>query len=126
MAAGSSPNARGLLTKKPGSPEYPLLTIATEALLFDATGTDLVVAAVPDTLTFRRIAELWRKRPRLRASGIEIALVSRSGQRLRAVGLAQPRRGGSRVSGVIARLAERQEGKRHFDMLRAMGVLVVR
>jgi len=30
------------------------------------------------------------------------------------------------VSGVIARLAERQEGKRHFDMLRAIDVLVER
>jgi len=29
------------------------------------------------------------------------------------------------VSGVIARLAERQEGKRHFDMLRAIDVLVL-
>ena len=71
---------KGPLTKKPGSPEYPLLTTAIgQALLFDATETDLVVAAVPDTPTFRRIAELWRKRPRLRASGIEIALVSRLG-----------------------------------------------
>lgn len=71
---------KGPLTKKPGSPEYPLLTTAIgQALLFDAKETDLVVAAVPDTPAFRRIAELWRNRPRLRASGIEVALVSRSG-----------------------------------------------
>lgn len=71
---------KGPLIKKPGSPEYPLLTTAIgQALLFDANDNDLVVAAVPDTPAFRRIAEQWRNRPRLRASGIEIALVSRSG-----------------------------------------------
>ena len=37
---------KGPLTKKPGSPEYPLLTTAIgQALLFDANETDLVVAA---------------------------------------------------------------------------------
>ncbi|WP_293854990.1 hypothetical protein [uncultured Alsobacter sp.] len=71
---------KGPLVKKPGSPEYPLLTLAIgQALLFDADDTDLVVAAVPDTPSFRRIAEAWRAKPRLRASGIEIALVSRTG-----------------------------------------------
>lgn len=71
---------KGPLVKKPGSPEYPLLTTAIgQALLFDADETDLLVAAVPDTPSFRRIADAWRNRPRLRASGIEIALVSRSG-----------------------------------------------
>jgi hypothetical protein len=70
---------KGPLTEKPGSPEYPLLTTAIgQALLFDASETALVVAAVPDTPTFRRIAELWRHRSRLRASGIEIALISRA------------------------------------------------
>lgn len=71
---------KGPLLKKPGSPEYPLLATAIgQALLFDADEADLLVAAVPDTPSFRRIAEVWRSRPRLRASGIEIALVSRSG-----------------------------------------------
>jgi len=71
---------KGPLLTKPGSPEYPLLTAAIgQALLFDADDADLLVAAVPDTPSFRRIAEMWRNRPRLRASGIEIALVSRSG-----------------------------------------------
>ncbi|WP_074471675.1 hypothetical protein [Bosea sp. BIWAKO-01] len=71
---------KGPLIKKPGSPEYPLLTAAIgQALLFDADETDLLVAAVPDTPSFRRISEAWRNRPRLRASGIEIALVSRTG-----------------------------------------------
>ncbi|WP_246413074.1 hypothetical protein [Methylobacterium brachythecii] len=71
---------KGPLIKKPGSPEYPLLTAAIgQALLFDAADADLLIAAVPDTPSFQRIAEAWRARPRLRASGIEIALVSRSG-----------------------------------------------
>ncbi len=71
---------KGPLSKRPGSPEYPLLTTAIgQALLFDAEEGDLLVAAVPDTPTFRRIADAWRNRPRLRASGIQIALVSRSG-----------------------------------------------
>jgi hypothetical protein len=71
---------KGPLVKKPGSPEYPLLTTAIgQALLFQASEGDLLVAAVPDTPTFGRIAAAWRERPRLKASGIEIALVSRSG-----------------------------------------------
>lgn len=71
---------KGPLIKKPGSPEYPLLTTAIgQALLFKADASDIIVAAVPDTPTFRRIAEDWRERPRLKASGIQLALVARSG-----------------------------------------------
>jgi hypothetical protein len=71
---------KGPLVAKPSSPEYPLLTTAIgQALLFDAGEGDLVCAAVPDTPRFRKIAEQWRNRPRMRASGIEIALVARSG-----------------------------------------------
>ena len=71
---------KGPLIKRPGSPEYPLLTTALgQALLFNSTPQDVVVAAVPDTPTFRRIAELWRARPGIVRSGIQIALVSRSG-----------------------------------------------
>jgi hypothetical protein len=71
---------KGTLVKKPGSPEYPLLTTAIgQALLFRADPEDLVVAAVPDTPTFQRIARDWRERPRMKASGIQIALVHRSG-----------------------------------------------
>lgn len=72
---------KGPLIKKPGSPEYPLLTTALgQALLFRAGDDDILVAAVPDTPTFRRIAEDWRERPRLKSSGIQIALVSRTGE----------------------------------------------
>lgn len=72
---------KGPLIKKPGSPEYPLLTTALgQALLFRAGDDDILAAAVPDTPTFRRIAEDWRERPRLKSSGIQIALVSRTGE----------------------------------------------
>jgi hypothetical protein len=71
---------KGPLVKKPGSPEYPLLTAAIgQALLFRAAERDILVAAVPDTPTFRRIAAEWRERPRLKSSGIPIALVNRNG-----------------------------------------------
>lgn len=71
---------KGPLIRKPGSPEYPLLTTAIgQALLFKAEPDDIVVAAVPDTPTFRRVATEWGQRPRMLASGIRIALVSRSG-----------------------------------------------
>lgn len=72
---------KGPLIKKPGSPEYALLTTALgQALLFRAGDDDILAAAVPDTPTFRRIAEEWRERPRLKSSGIQIALVSRTGE----------------------------------------------
>ncbi|WP_318875099.1 hypothetical protein [Sinorhizobium meliloti] len=71
---------KGPLIKKPGSQEYPLLTAAIgQALLFRASAEDIILAAVPDTPTFRRIAVDWRERPRLKASGIQIVLVSRTG-----------------------------------------------
>lgn len=72
---------KGPLVRKPGSPEYPLLTTAIgQALLFPASDDAVLVAAVPDTPTFRRIASDWRERPRFKASGIQIALVNRSGE----------------------------------------------
>jgi hypothetical protein len=71
---------KGPLTKKQGSPEYPLLTSAIgQALLFKAAAEDVVIAAVPDTPTFQRIASEWRQRPRLQQAGIQIVLVARSG-----------------------------------------------
>ena len=71
---------KGSLVRKPGSPEYPLLTTALgEALLFDVSANDIVVAAVPDTPVFRKLAETWRSRPLVRRAGIRIALVSRDG-----------------------------------------------
>ena len=71
---------KGPLVRKPGSPEYPLLTAAIgQALLLPAEGDDVAIAVVPDTPVFRRIAEDWRSRPKLKASGIQIVLVNRDG-----------------------------------------------
>jgi hypothetical protein len=71
---------KGPLVRKPGSPEYPLLTTALgQALLFDVSADDIVVAAVPDTPVFRKLAESWRSRPLVRRAGIRIVLVARDG-----------------------------------------------
>jgi hypothetical protein len=71
---------KGPLIRKPGSPEYPLLTTALgQALLFHVAADDIVVAAVPDTPVFRQLAEAWRSRPLVRRAGIRIALVARDG-----------------------------------------------
>jgi len=71
---------KGPLVRKPGSPEYPLLTTALgQALLFEVSANDFVVAAVPDTPVFRKLAETWRSRPLVRRAGIRIALVARDG-----------------------------------------------
>ncbi|MPR09182.1 hypothetical protein FS320_19775 [Microvirga tunisiensis] len=71
---------KGPLIHKPGSPEYPLLTTALgQALLFDVSADDIVVAAVPDTPIFRKLAETWRSRLLVRRAGIRIALVARDG-----------------------------------------------
>ena len=71
---------KGPLVRKPGSPEYPLLTTALgQALLFHVAADDIVVAAVPDTPVFRRLAESWRSRSLVRRAGIRIALVARDG-----------------------------------------------
>jgi hypothetical protein len=69
---------KGPLARKPGSPEYTLLTTALgQALLFEVSADDIVVAAVPDTTVFRKLAEIWRNRPLVRRAGIQIALVAR-------------------------------------------------
>src|SRR5215212_8182013 len=71
---------KGPLVRKPGNPEYPLLTTALgQALLFEVSADDIVVAAVPDTPVFRRLAEVWRVRPLVRRAGIQLALVHRDG-----------------------------------------------
>jgi hypothetical protein len=71
---------KGPLVRKPGNPEYPLLTTALgQALLFDVSADDIVVAAVPDTPVFRRLAGTWRSRPLIRRAGIRIGLVARDG-----------------------------------------------
>ena len=71
---------KGSLVRKPGSPEYALLTPALgQALLFDVSADDIVVTAVPDTPVFRKLAETWRRRPLVRRAGILVALVARDG-----------------------------------------------
>jgi hypothetical protein len=71
---------KGPLARKPGRAEHSLLTTALgEALLFDISGDDIVVAAVPDTPVFHILAETWRRRPLVRRAGIRIALVARDG-----------------------------------------------
>jgi hypothetical protein len=71
---------KGPLVRKPGSPEYPLLTTALgQALLFEVSADDIVVAAAPDTPVFRKLAETWRSRPLVRRAGIRIVLVGRDG-----------------------------------------------
>ena len=71
---------KGTLVRKPGSSEYALLTAALgQALLFEVSAGDIVVAAVPDTPVFRKLAEIWRSRPLVRRAGIRIALVARDG-----------------------------------------------
>ena len=70
----------GPLLHKASRPENPLLTTALgQALLFDVSAADIVVAAVPDTPVFRRLAEAWRERPLVKRVGIRIALVARDG-----------------------------------------------
>ena len=71
---------KGPLVRKPGGPEYPLLTtVLGQAILFEVSADDIVVAAVPDTPVFRKLAETWRCRPLVRRTGIRIALVARDG-----------------------------------------------
>lgn len=71
---------KGPLIRKVGSQEYLLLKTALgQALLFEVSADDIVVAAVPDTPVFRKLAETWRSRPLVRRSSIRIALVARGG-----------------------------------------------
>jgi hypothetical protein len=71
---------KGPLVRKPGSPEYLLLTTALgQALPFDVPANDIVVVAMPDTPIFRRLAETWQERPLVKRAGIRIVLVARDG-----------------------------------------------
>jgi hypothetical protein len=71
---------KGPLVHKPGRAEHALLTTALgQALLFEVSADDIVVAAVPDTPVFRRLAKNWRSRPLVRRAGIRIVLVARDG-----------------------------------------------
>ncbi|ANY84897.1 hypothetical protein BB934_42435 (plasmid) [Microvirga ossetica] len=71
---------KGPLVHKPGRAEHSLLTTALgQALLFDVSADDIVVAVVPESPVFRKLAETWRSRPLVRQAGIQIALVARDG-----------------------------------------------
>jgi hypothetical protein len=67
--------------KKPGSREYPLLRGALGQLLTveHVDEGDVMVAAVPHTPRFKRLADDWRDRPIVANSKIEIVLVHRNG-----------------------------------------------
>ena len=68
---------KGPLVPKPGSQEHALLTAALgQALLFEVSADNIVVAAVPDTPAFRWLAEAWRERPLVKMASIRIALVA--------------------------------------------------
>jgi hypothetical protein len=70
----------GPLVHKAGRAEHSLLTTALgQALLFDVSTDDIVVAAVPDTPVFRRLVEAWRERPLVKRTGIRLTLVHRDG-----------------------------------------------
>jgi hypothetical protein len=71
---------KGPLVHKPGRVEHSLLTTALgQTLAFEVLADDIVVAAVPDTPVFRKLAETWRRRPLVRRAGILVALVARDG-----------------------------------------------
>ena len=55
------------------------MTALGQALLFDVSADDIVIAPVPDTPVFRKLAETWRNRPLVRWAGIRIVLVGRDG-----------------------------------------------
>jgi hypothetical protein len=71
---------KGPLVHKAGRAERSLLTTALgQTLLLEVSADDIVVAAVPDTRVFRRLAEVWRERPLVCRAGIRIVLVARDG-----------------------------------------------
>jgi hypothetical protein len=72
---------KGPLVKKKGSQERRNLTEALgQALLWPAQLNDVVVVAVPDTESFRLLAEEWRARPLVTKAGIQICLVNSTGK----------------------------------------------
>jgi hypothetical protein len=71
---------KGSLVRRAGQAEHSLLMTALgQALLFDVSADDIVIAAVPDTPVFRRLVETGRKRPLVRRAGIRLVLVARDG-----------------------------------------------
>jgi hypothetical protein len=70
----------GPLVKRDGSPEYRILKeVLGQALIWSALPGDLLIVAVPDTPRFRKIACEWQQRPLVIKTGIQIALISPSG-----------------------------------------------
>jgi hypothetical protein len=70
----------GPLVKKEGSPEYRILKeVLGQTLIWNALPGDLLIVAVPDTPRFRKIACDWQQRPLVMKTGIQIALVSPTG-----------------------------------------------
>ncbi len=71
----------GPLIEKPGSPEYPRLreTLGQLLTVERVEAGDVMVAAVPRTDRFLRLARNWQSRPLLARSGIRIVLVGRNG-----------------------------------------------
>lgn len=71
----------GPVTHKPGSKEYPLLRQLIGQLMTvkKLEPGDVMVAAVPATDRFRKLAHEWADRPLMRRSGILIVLVGRGG-----------------------------------------------
>ena len=72
---------QGPLVRRPGSPEFPLLREALGQVLTaeSVDPKDVMTVAVPLSEQFTKLAERWRPRPLVRASGIQIALVGRTG-----------------------------------------------
>ncbi|MDP9439565.1 MAG: hypothetical protein M3P49_12630 [Actinomycetota bacterium] len=71
----------GPIAVRKGSPEYPSLREALGQLLTvkRIEEGDVMVAAVPDTDRFRRLAREWASAPLVERSGIRIVLVGRDG-----------------------------------------------
>lgn len=70
----------GPLVRRPGSRERPILQGVLGQLLTveHMEGNDIMVAAVPHTPQFKRLADAWRERPLVADSRIEIVLVHRN------------------------------------------------
>ena len=72
---------KGPLIPRRGSPEMPLLREALAQLLTveEVRPDDVLVAAVPDTPAYRRLAAAWSGRPLVRRANLRVALVGRDG-----------------------------------------------
>jgi hypothetical protein len=71
----------GPLIRRPGGRERPILQSTLGQLLTveHVADNDVMVAAVPHTMQFKRLADAWRHRPLVANSKIEIVLVNHNG-----------------------------------------------